>query len=198
MKNTIKCTRTLPEGYRKVWGLDMRKTGNLIIANVAGIPVLILAAFATFYVASRLRPASELGLGGTIPVILQLVILIISVILMLVVHEGVHGLCFWIFTRSKPRFALKIFYAYAAAPEWYLPKWLYFTTATAPFVVITLLGFLGIAVCPPWFITPLMAVIIFNASGAVGDLWVSGALLFRSPLVLAQDDGDAISFFEPS
>ncbi|MEN6572529.1 MAG: DUF3267 domain-containing protein [Anaerolineaceae bacterium] len=197
MKSQNQPTRTLPEGYRKVWELDMRQTGKLIIANVAGFPILILSGAATFAVASWLRPAMEIKIMGAFSAVWQLMVLIVSVVLMLVIHEGFHGLSFWIFTGSKPRFALKTFYAYAAAPEWYLPKWQYFITALAPFVMITLLGILCIAVGPQWSVLPLMAVIIFNATGAVGDLWVAGALLLRSSQVLAQDNGDAIAFFEP-
>ncbi len=50
-------------------------------------------------------------------------------IVTLVLHELVHGLCFWSFTRDRPRFGWKLIYAYAAAPGWYLPRGRYLTVA---------------------------------------------------------------------
>jgi len=123
--------------------------------------------------------------------------LLLAVIFMLIFHEGLHGLCFWIFTRSAPKFALKIYYAYAAAPGWYLAKWPYFITALAPFAVITLLGLVGMIFGPPAAIFPLMLVTLLNASGAAGDLWVVIALLRRSASVLVEDSGDRVTFYEP-
>jgi hypothetical protein len=175
----------------------MRKIRNQIIANIFGALVLVASAYLTFIIAFRLRDAKDFELYGTTSVIVQLVILVVATVLMLIVHEGFHGLGFWIFTGSKPMFAIKPFYAYAAAPDWYLPKWQYFLTALAPFIAIPLLGFLGIAIGPRWSLIPLMAVIVFNAAGAVGDLWVAGALLLRAPTVLANDNGDVVSFYEP-
>ena len=71
-------------------------------------------------------------------------------LVMIVLHEGLHGLFFWLFTREKPKFAFKGFYAYAAMPDWYLPKKEYLITALAPLVGITLLGVLGLALLPGW------------------------------------------------
>ena len=175
----------------------MRKIKNQIIANLFGAVILVASAYLTFIIAFWLRPARDFEIFGTTSLVIQLVILIVATVLMLIVHEGFHGICFWMFTGSRPKFAIKPFYAYAAAPDWYLPKWQYFLTALAPFLAIPLLSFLGIAIGPRWSLIPLMAVIIFNAAGAVGDLWVAGALLLRDPKVLSNDNGDVVSFYEP-
>ena len=56
----------------------------------------------------------------------------------LVVHELIHGLFFWLFTGSAPRYGLGLSYAYAAAPDWYIPRRKYQVTGLAPVVIIGL------------------------------------------------------------
>ena len=191
-------SHTLKESYHQVWQLDMRKTKNLVIANVTGLLVLVIGSPLVYLLVRWLRPGIRLSYTIVIGAMdVSIPALLLAMILMLVFHEVLHGLCFWIFTRSVPKFALKIYYAYAAAPGWYLAKWPYFITALAPFAVITLLGLVGMIFGPPAAIFPLMLVTLLNASGAAGDLWVVIALLRRSASVLVEDSGDRVTFYEP-
>lgn len=191
-------SHVLNENYHQVWQLDMRQTKNLVIANVAGLLVFVIGSPLVYLLVRWLRPGIRLSYAIVIGAMdVSIPALLLAVIFMLVFHEALHGLCFWIFTRSAPKFALKIYYAYAAAPGWYLAKWPYFITALAPFAVITLLGFIGMIFGPPAAIFPLMLVTLFNSSGAAGDLWVIFALLQRSASVLVEDNGDKVTFFEP-
>ena len=193
-----KTTRQLPPGYHQVWTLDMRLPRNLLIGNLAGLALLIVSAPLTFFITVRIRQAVRLPLtSDSVSAIGSILMVILAAALMLLLHEGFHGLCFWVFTGQKPRFALKVFYAYAAAPDWYISKIPYLITALAPFAGISLLGFIGMALAPAVLVFPLALIIILNASGAAGDLWAAGALLRRPSSVLVQDHGDAISFYEP-
>ena len=63
-------------------------------------------------------------------------------------YEAVHGLFFWLFTRSGPVFRLRLLYASAGAPEWYLPCRQHMVVGVAPLVVITVLGIIVLAVAP--------------------------------------------------
>lgn len=191
--------QVLPENYHLTWKLDMRESKRLIFANGLGLLVLLIIFPLTYAFAAATRPEASFsfslnGLSG----ILNVIVLILALGVMLLVHEGIHGVFIWIFTGSRPKFALKTFYAYAAAPGWYLSKWPYFITAIAPLILITALGLIGITLAPFSWVFPIMLIIIFNASGAVGDAWVAAALLFRKNSVMAQDDGDVVSFYEPA
>src|SRR5262249_59765578 len=47
---------------------------------------------------------------------------LLACVLVPVVHEATHGVVFWALTRERPRFAFKVLYAYAVAPDWFLPS----------------------------------------------------------------------------
>lgn len=113
-------------------------------------------------------------------------------------HEAIHVLCFWLLTRERPRFALKGLYAYAAAPEWYLPRQHHMAVALAPLVVMTSVGLLWLPVAPAVVVPPLLLVLVLNASGAVGDLVTVIWLLKQPRATFVRDRGDAITIYQPA
>ncbi len=115
--------------------------------------------------------------------------------LMVFLHEAVHGLFFWLFTREWPLFGLKRSYAYAAAPAWYLPRGPMLVTGLAPLLLLTVAGLLLMLFLPVGWLPALLLVITLNAAGAVGDL-VTAVLLLREPAtVLANDQGDVMRLY---
>ncbi len=197
MVEVIRSTQALPESYKATWKLDMRERKNLLIANLAALAILFIITPLIFAFASSVRPNESYRFSLTgVSGLLDIFVLVIVLALMLLVHEGIHGIFIWIFTGTRPKFALKVYYAYAAAPGWYLAKWPYFITAIAPLVVITALGLIAMTFVPLSWVFAMMLLVIFNASGAVGDAWVALALLKRKPSVFAQDDGDVVTFYE--
>ncbi len=194
-------TRTLPTDYRPIGTFDLAKDFRLLVwMNVLGLGIYILSGVVFYQILHWLRPGEALpalaaGLAGLqdIPrTIVGIVILYAAVILL---HEGLHGAFFWIFTHQRPVFAFKGAYAYAAAPDWFLPRAMYFITAVAPLVGISLLGVAALAVAPPAWFLPLLAALVINAGGAAGDVWVAGWLLRQPPACYANDRGDAITLF---
>ncbi len=194
-------TRTLPTDYRPIGTFDLAKDFRLLVwMNVLGLGIYILSGLVFFQILHWLRPGEALpalaaGLAGLqdIPrTIVGIVILYAAVILL---HEGLHGAFFWIFTHQRPVFAFKGVYAYAAAPDWFLPRAMYFITAVAPLVGISLLGVAAFAVAPPAWFLPLLAALVINAGGAAGDVWVAVWLLRQSPACYANDRGDAITLY---
>jgi hypothetical protein len=196
MKNIA--TKTLPEGYTLARTLDLRQTKNLILVNVFGVILLIASWVGFTSLANAIHPGSmnfSFSSDNIGSALFSLVTLLIVIVVMLVVHEGFHGLCFWLFTKTRPLFAFKGVYAYAAAPEWYLPKGQYLITGLAPLVGITVICVALMAVLPAWWMSPLVWMLVLNTSGACGDLWMVYYLL-RSPSdVLARDKGDVLEFY---
>mgnify|MGYP003875609415 CR=1 FL=1 len=173
----------------------------LVIMNLTAIAFVIPAGLFFGQVLVWVRPGQAeegLGLNTGLPagVFVLLIVLIFS-ILMLILHEGIHGLFFWIFTRSKPVFALKSLYAYAAAPEWYLPRNQYLVVSLSPLILISLLCGLLFVFIPQWLFLPVWGVAVFNAAGSVGDLFVAVWLFLQPGTCLANDRGDIFSLYLP-
>lgn len=197
-------TRTLPETYTLSGSLDLSKDRRaLILLNVLGAPLFLLSGWLFILAALRLRP----GEAGrvlvvqifTIATVFRVILaaLVLS-IFMLVLHEVIHGLFFWFYTRARPSFGIGPGYAYARADGWFLPRGQYLVVSLAPLVIITLLGLALLALGPAAWLPAVIAVMTFNASGAVGDMAVALWLLKLPRAALAQDRGDAVDFYVPA
>jgi hypothetical protein len=198
----ISSSQQLPENYSLYKLLDIRERKNLIKVNLWGIALLAFSIFVFPLLAAWLRPDLADGtvvfkLEGLSGIFKVLGMVLGVTIVMLLLHEGLHGICFWYFTRSRPKFAFKGVYAYAAAPGWYLPKGAYLITALAPLVGITLLCMLGLVLLPAWAISSMIWMLILNTSGAVGDLWVVSVLLRTPSTAMCQDHGDFVEMYLP-
>ena len=197
----MKPTQTLPENYRPIGTFDLSNNFRLLVwMNVLGLGVYILSGWLFIQILSWLRPneaepALAAGIAGLQDILGTLVGLVILYAVVILLHEALHGVFFWLYTHKRPVFAFKGAYAYAAAPEWFLPRNVYFVTAVAPLVGISLMGLAMFAVVPPSWFLPVLAALIINAGGAAGDLWVAGWLLRQPPACYANDRGDAITLY---
>jgi hypothetical protein len=203
----MQSTQLLPEGYREAGTVDLKKDRRLLILfNIAAIILLVVAGLLFLIITARLRPGAVtepmLALDLEIRSLTGMIVFAAWVLgltaFYVVVHEAVHGVFFWLFTRSKPVFAIKWNYAYAAAPGWYIHRNPFLVTTLAPLVFITLVGLVFIAVGPAGWLLPVWFIITMNAAGAVGDLLVAGWLLLKPTSGLVQDRGDAITLYLPA
>lgn len=125
----------------------------------------------------------------------QILILLGLTFLMVFLHEGIHGLFFWIYTKEKPRFGFKLVYAFAGAPGWYFAKWPYMVIGISPLVLITIIGFLFLIFVPAGWILPIMLFITLNAGGAAGDIYTVFWLLPQPGNTLVHDSGERVKIF---
>ncbi len=191
-------TQTLPDGYQSVYVINLAKNKLLaVVLNLAALAVVLLSFWLlgifTKWVHSDLS-GTAISIKFGVP---DIIFLLFLVILNLIVHELIHGVFFWFITRSKPVFGLSLSYAFAAAPEWYIPKRLYWIIGLAPLILIGLAGLLVIAIGPPAWILPALVVTGFNTGGAVGDIWIIYRLLRTSSTCLVNDTGHTVSFYQP-
>ncbi|MEN6480923.1 MAG: DUF3267 domain-containing protein [Anaerolineaceae bacterium] len=198
----MNATRTLPEDYRPVATFDLKTDRRLLlILNGASLAVAYLFYRLSLAILPWLRPevtfSVDLNDAGIDKIMLAILVLLVIVTVTILLHESIHGLFFWIFTRSKPEFAFKGAYAYAKVPGWYLRRNAYLTTGLAPLVLITLLGFILLKFVIPEWLPGVLVAIVFNAAGAVGDIAVAIWLLTQPKECLAADDGDAVTLFVP-
>lgn len=194
----MQVTRTLPESYMPTGTLTLKGNGWLIVAlNLFAIPWGILCALFFLSMASLLRPATD-GLSGTTSLLPVLLLALVSMVAVIVLHELIHGLFFWLVTRSRPRFGFRGAYAYAAAPDWYIPKTQFLLVGLAPLVLISLVGLFVLPLTNAETALFLVVALIANATGAIGDLYMAARLLFAPRDALIQDVGETVNWFAPA
>lgn len=197
----MKACRDIPIGYTQFWSFDISKPKEAANLSLWGLLLAIVSWFGFLALARSLHPEifprgfllKSVSISSSLIFIAEVILISI---MMIIIHEGLHGVFFWIFTEERPKFAFKIYYAYASAPGWYFPRWQYFYTALAPLVGITLLGVVALLWFPAYCALPALLLLVFNTSGAVGDIWVALRLATCPRSTLVRDYGDMIEFFK--
>lgn len=200
MRRSVK---TLPAGYRLEGRFDLSENRKLALwLNLLGLASLGLHTLVFTWLAYRLRPLDApavLYFEGDLSLsLLLLTRLIVVSIVMLLLHEAVHGLVFRLFNGEWGVFAFKLAYAYAAAPDWYMPRNQHLVAALSPYLGLSLLGLALICVVPAAAIPALLIFVVINAAGAVGDLVIVAWLLRRPATALVNDYGDGVAVYVPA
>jgi hypothetical protein len=194
-------TKILPSNFNHRKTLDLSNSRTVLGLNLAAIPLLFLFGwfFGRIIILLRSSDPFPTGFWGVVTTfsIKDLIALILSIVVMVVFHELIHGLFFWLFTHERPKFALRSGYAFAAAPEWYLPKFQYIMVGLSPFVIISIISIVLAALFPPKIIPYLLLIATFNAAGALGDMIVVAWIFRQSDIILVRDQGDKFSIFAP-
>ena len=188
-------TKTLPEGYVLSGEINLKKNKRLTITlNIVAFFVFILSFFLLSSLAALVRP-DLMNTSGSITAV-GLAVIVGLMFLFMAIHELIHGFFFWVFTRSKPVFAIRLFYAYAGAPDWYIPIRQFMIVALGPLVIIGAVGLLLILLVPISWIMFIIFFVAMNTGGSAGDLLVFIRLFKLSPMCLANDTGDVFTFYE--
>ena len=188
-------TQTLPAGYIQSGQIDLKKDKRLVILlNIGALIVFALSIYLLSAFTAWVRP-DIMTFSSTITVTNILGALVLTVLILLV-HEGIHGLFFWVFSRSRPVFGLRPLYAYAGAPTWFFPRRQFAITALGPLLVIGAVGLLLLLLAPISWIFMIVLLVALNTSGASGDVFVFIRLLTSSPTSFTNDTGEVVTFFE--
>jgi putative zincin peptidase len=124
--------------------------------------------------------------------------LLISLIAVLIAHELVHALSYWLLSGKRPKIGIQGLFPYAAAPGGaYFPRNQFLAIGLAPLVLLTAVGLLLIVIVPLPFVPSLLFFIVFNAAGAAGDLMMAIQLLSFSPDTLFEDSDAGLTIYEP-
>jgi hypothetical protein len=137
-------------------------------------------------------------LGAVEAIAILSVALFITVGVVLVLHELTHGLFFWLFTRSRPVYGFKGWYAYAAAPGWYLPRIPFLAVLGAPLILLSLLGEALVLLVPDTVALLVLWGMIINAGVAIGDLYMIVRLLLAPKATVIEDSGAGIKWYVPA
>lgn len=196
----MKATSELPDSYYLAGTFDLKDKKTMLGLNIAGLFLTIFFLFLYGKIAAGLRNDLNGGqlfsMNGPMDIVSKLLTILLIIVVVMVLHEGIHGFFFWIFTKHKPEFGIKLPYAYAAMPGWYFPRNQYLIIGLTPFLILNLLGIFMIPIVPLNWLWVLLAALLLNSSGAVGDLAVIIWLLNKPKTCLALDKADSIDLYK--
>lgn len=183
--------KQLPTSYREDGVIDLSQNKAALLAlMIASVVLLVVFSLLLIRLMAVIRPDFSLTVG-----MIELLMVVVVSVVITVVHEAIHGVFFWLFTKEKPVFGASLLYAYAGAPDWYIRRDAYAVVGMAPLVVITVVGMALLWVVPTWAILPVILAVVLNASGAAGDMGVIGYLFTKPPSTYVCDTGDRMTFY---
>ena len=179
-------------GYKECTRIDLVKNKKeALLVNIYGI--IIMVVMAVFIPLLIMGGIIEFNLETTFP--LFFIVLLISLILYIPLHEIVHGIVLKKYTDEKLSFGWKLVYAYCGSKEAVVNRKEYYAVALAPLLVFSVV-FISLMVLNPslslvWYVMEIM-----NVSGSVGDIYVSIKLRKeKSRDILITDSGTDMSFW---
>ena len=179
-------------GYKECTRIDLVKNKKeALLVNIYGI--IIMVVMAVFIPLLIMGGIIEFNLETTFP--LFFIVLLISLILYIPLHEIVHGIVLKNYTDEKLSFGWKLVYAYCGSKEAVVNRREYYAVALAPLLVFSVV-FISLMVLNPslslvWYVMEIM-----NVSGSVGDIYVSIKLRKeKSRDILITDSGTDMSFW---
>ena len=161
----------LPAGYVQKEKIDLKEDKKLfILVNLAALIIgAVLAVGMHFIVPISTIFSFE---GGPVRFFARFIVLLVSSLLYIVLHELTHAIAMKVYGTKKVKFGISATYAYAGSDDYYA-KIPYLVIALAPVVVFgVILGILQFLV-PTDFFWVIWWIQIANLSGAAGDFYVT-------------------------
>jgi hypothetical protein len=159
---------------------------------------LILIAFGAFFIAWQLirwlSPALLRPVSSGIILIDRFGIIVV-VVAMILMHENIHALVAWRCTNHWPSYGVTPLGIYVNTAEWYFPRSMMIAISIAPFLILTLLGFLLLAMLPAAFTRLFVWFILLNGVGSINDVAVTAWIFFQPDSALIQNDGREIRIY---
>jgi len=198
INNPILTSGTLPNDYQEAMSWKVTEKPIRVIAlNIFGLFLFVIfgVIFSSIAISLGKLPLESqfsFGLG-------KISLVIAGCLLTLIVHEVTHGMAMQIF-GAKPKYGIiwKGLMFYATSPEYAYHRNNYVVIALAPLIFISILVVLGM-----WLLQGTIWVVLLgicgtiNASGAVGDMWITMIVLRYANTAYVMDERDGIRLFLP-
>lgn len=191
-------TSTLPEHYEMVWELDIKNGTRLnIILQIAGLGWMLLAGAMLTGCVTWIRPNlwQAFAIAKSLPALAVLGLLLLNMIITISLHELMHGLFFWLFSKQPFQLGLGPGYAYAGMPGWFFPRDQYLVIGLAPLILLSGLGLIACAFVPLSWLAMLLTGMVINVGGAIGDMYVCLRISREGQQVLIMDTGDRFQVY---
>ena len=189
----MKAVDHLPEGYREIDTVDLKKNKALaVFVNVlAAVIAVAMVIPMHFTVPIDYLFSMEEGIQAYM---FRFVGLLVLLILYMVLHELVHGIAMKLCGTKKVKYGVTGVYAYATSDDFYDKK-TYIFIALAPVVLWGIvLAVVNLFVSGPWFWV-VYFIQINNISGAAGDLYVTARFSRLPGDILIRDYGVGMTVF---
>jgi hypothetical protein len=198
INDQLPASGALPDDYQEV--LSWKVTGKpmrVIALNIFGLLLFIIFGVIFSSAAINLGRLSaegnfRLGLG-------EISLAVAGIVLTLILHELTHGLVMQMF-GAKPKYGIiwKGLMLYATSPGYAYRRNNYVVIALAPLVFISALVILGMWILQGTIWVALLGICgVINASGAVGDMWMTMIVLRYTATAYVMDERDGIRVFLP-
>jgi hypothetical protein len=199
MQETNKLLQTLgslPSNYQEVlnWKASEKRI-QVILIQFFGILLFIVFGLIFSFLAfslGKLPTTGEFGIGIS-------VLIFVVVLFAFILHELTHAFAMKIF-GAKPIYGIlwKSLMFYATSPGYSFRRNQYVVIALAPFIILSVLFIMGMWVLQGTFLVALIGICaVFNASGAVADLWITAIVLRYPKIAYVQDERDGIRVYLP-
>lgn len=198
INDRIPALGSLPDNYQEVlsWK-EAEKPIRVITLNILGVLLFVLfgAIISSLAVSlGKLPSEGSFRIGFT-----EISLAIAGILLTFVLHELIHGLVMKMF-GARPKYGIiwKGLMLYATSPAYAYHRNNYVVIVLAPFVLISTMVILGMWVLQEASWVALLGICgIVNASGAIGDMWITMIVLRYATTALVMDERDGIRVFLP-
>ncbi len=191
----MKYALNLPEGYREIADIDLQKNKKLmLLVNGIALAIAVVMVIPVLFIVPLWK---TLDYSEPLSVLVKLAVMLLALVVYIILHELVHGICMKGITGKKPKYGFTGMYAFAASDA-YFGKSAYLFIALAPVVlwgiVLAVITFL---VPASWFWV-VYFVQLQNVSGAAGDMYVTCRMLRMPKDILVFDSGVAMKVYSRS
>lgn len=184
------CHEKFPDGYYYLDKLDLQKNKSLFwLVNLLSLLLLIAVVAVGCFIVNPLTIPNDKNL------LIGLAVFIVSLIAYIFLHEAVHGIFMYSFSKVKPKYGFAGWAAYAGSSA-YFDKPSYMIISLAPLVTFGIIfGVLaGVFHTGIWFWV-LWGLQAMNFSGASGDIFVFFKMFTYPKDIQVNDTGMAMTIF---
>lgn len=179
------------DNSRLVFSYALRALGAVIFGG------LFYAAANAFHFDASLTFKSLLTIAiDGVPDIASIGLIIFAVIFVLWLHELIHASVFYLHTGAPPRIGIRGPIIFASAEGYLNTRSAMLVNALAPFVVISVLGLLLMAVAPTAALAWLFIPTVVNAAAAGGDFMAVFWLIGLPRDARIEDHGDLLIAYD--
>jgi len=195
IENTLLVSESLPNNYQEAlcWKVT-EKHNRVITLNILGVLLFVIFGLIFSGLAVSLGKLRGFRFGLN-----EIGMVFIAIVLTIILHELAHGLFMRIF-GDRPKYGIlwKGMMFYATSPGYAYRRNNYVVIALAPFVIISILVVFGMWLLQGTLWVALLGVCgVINASGAIGDMWITMIVLRYATTAYIMDERDGIRIFLP-
>lgn len=189
----MKSFTELPMGYRQIFSVNLQKDKKTaMVINIGAIIIgIIMAVPMHFYISITSLFDFSQGMGNYLA---RFIVLMVSMIAYIILHEAVHGVAMKICGTKKIKYGFTGLYAFAGSDDFY-DKGSYIFIALAPVVLWGIvLAVINCFVPESWFWV-VYFIQIANISGAAGDIYVTAKFSKMPDDILVKDIGVGMTVY---